>query len=165
MLMPPVVIENPVINSPSEEPQRYFRFNDDGITDEVAEGRRPSSYFVPIAPPKKKGAQLALPPDWIAERVQENAFINQVRERVVTWRHGGYTGITSLTRDLLAYWADPTRERPLFFCQTEALETAIYLGEVASKYGDAWIENTLREKNTAANPGLYRVAFKMATGA
>lgn len=30
------LIENPVINSPFEEPRRHFRFTDDGITDEIA---------------------------------------------------------------------------------------------------------------------------------
>ncbi len=36
--------------------------------------------------------------------------------------------------------------------------------EVAPKAGDGWIETSLREANDYANPGLYRVAFKMATG-
>jgi len=62
------------------------------------------------------------------------------------------------------YWNNPEREKKLFFCQIEALETAIYLAEVASKYGDAWIENKLREVNEDANPLLFRIAFKMATG-
>jgi type III restriction enzyme len=44
------------------------------------------------------------------------------------------------------------------------LETVIYITECAGKYGDAWIENSLREANQAANPLLYRIAFKMATG-
>lgn len=34
------LIENPVINSPFEEPQRHFRFADHGITDEIVPGRR-----------------------------------------------------------------------------------------------------------------------------
>jgi len=46
----------------------------------------------------------------------------------------------------------------------EALETAIYITEVAGKYGDAWIENDLRKFNEDANPLLLRVAFKTATG-
>lgn len=50
------------------------------------------------------------------------------------------------------------------FCQLEALETAIYLTEVAKKVNDAWIENFIQEENNDANPGLYRVALKMATG-
>jgi type III restriction enzyme len=27
-----VVIQNPILNSPFEEPRRHFRFDDDGIT-------------------------------------------------------------------------------------------------------------------------------------
>jgi type III restriction enzyme len=64
----------------------------------------------------------------------------------------------------LEYWQRPDREKNLFFCQIEALETAIYITEVAKKSGDAWIENFIRERNEGANPGLYRIALKMATG-
>ena len=35
-----VVIENPILNSPFEEAQRHWRFGDEGITDDVVEGRR-----------------------------------------------------------------------------------------------------------------------------
>ena len=35
---------------------------------------------------------------------------------------------------------------------------------MAKKYGDAWIENAIREGNDTSNPGLPRTAFKMATG-
>ena len=52
--MAQVVIENPVINSPYEEPACHFRFSDEGITNEVVTGRRTSSYFVPIARPKRR---------------------------------------------------------------------------------------------------------------
>ena len=44
-----VVIANPVINSPFEEPRLHFRFSEQGITDEIVLGRRQSEYFVPIA--------------------------------------------------------------------------------------------------------------------
>ena len=74
-------------------------------------------------------------------------------------------GATSTTRRLLAYWTNPDRERKLFFCQIEAVETAIYITEAARKYGDSWIENELRKANDTSNPGLPRIAFKMATGA
>jgi hypothetical protein len=47
----------PFLNSPFEEPRRHIKFNDEGITDEVVESRRPSSYVVPITTPKKKGKQ------------------------------------------------------------------------------------------------------------
>ena len=54
--MSQVVIENPMINAPFDEPTRHFRFSDEGITNEIDNGRRTSSYFVPIAKPKKKGS-------------------------------------------------------------------------------------------------------------
>ena len=165
--MAQVVIENPIINSPFNEPNRHFRFADEGITNEVVDGRRISSYFVPIArPKKKKGAtqQAFFDTEWTKDRIEENKLVNDIRRRVAIWRKGGYLGVTPTTARLIAYWTDPKREKKLFFCQIEALETAIYITEVAKKYSDAWIENTLREANDTANPGLPRMAFKMATG-
>ncbi len=162
--MSQVVIENPVINSPFDEPTRHFRFGDEGITNELVNGRRSSSYFVPIARPKKRGAQLTFDTEWTRERIEENKLINDIRRRVGLWRQGGYLGVTPTTARLLAYWTNPNREKKLFFCQIEALETVIYLTEVAKRYGDAWIENALRAANDTSNPGLPRIALKMATG-
>jgi type III restriction enzyme len=51
----------------------------------------------------------------------------------------------------------------MLFCQLEAAETAIYLGEAAQKMGDAWIRNALEEANERCNHGLNRIALKMAT--
>ena len=163
--MSDTVIDNPVLNSPFAEPTRHFRFTDEGITSEVVEGRRSSGYFVPIARPKKQSAgQLVFDTEWTQDRIEPNPFVNRVRAHVSRWRQGGYVGVTPTTARLIAYWTDPEREKPLFFCQNEALETVIYLTEVAKKYGDAWIENALRAANDTANPGLPRTAFKMATG-
>src|SRR5579859_2357221 len=157
--MSDAIIENPVINSPFEEPGRHFRFGDDGITNDIVESRRVSSYFVPIARPRSyKPSQLQLPEtEWTASRIQENEFINRIRARVAVWRKGGYVGITKTTARLLEHWNAPDRERRLFFCQIEALETLIYITEVAGKY-DAWIENDLRRYAQEANPDLFRVA-------
>jgi type III restriction enzyme len=163
--MSQVVIENPIINSPFDEPTRHFRFTDEGITNEIVDGRRVSSYFVPIAKPKKKGAkQRVFDTEWTQDRIEENKLVNDIRRRVALWRQGGYVGVTPTTARLIAYWTDPDREKKLFFCQNEALETAIYIAEVAKKFGDAWIENAIREANDTSNPGLTRTAFKMATG-
>jgi type III restriction enzyme len=164
--MQPVIIENPILNSPFKELSRHFGFSDEGITNDIVESRRVSSYFIPIAKPKKKGksAQLAFDTEWTQDRIEENEFINRIRGRVSVWRKGDYEGITKTTRHLLEYWTNPERERKLFFCQIEALETAIYLTEVANKYGDSWIENNIRRFNVDANPELFRIAFKMATG-
>lgn len=46
--MPHVVIENPILNSPCEEPSRHFAFSDEGITNDVVEGRRWESLNVPV---------------------------------------------------------------------------------------------------------------------
>ena len=163
-----VVIENPIINSAFLEPKRHFRFDDDGITDEILASRRISHYFIPIAQPKKKSKefkQLELNlGEWTQDRVEENKFINQVRDRVSLWRRGGYLYVTPTTKKLLAHWTNPDRERKLYFCQIEALEAVIYITEVAKKCGDNWIENQLRQFNEDANPLLFRMACKMATG-
>ncbi len=162
--VPPSVIANPILNAPFSEPERHFKFNDEGITDQIANGRRESGYFLPIASPRKKGGQLKFETEWTQDRFLSSPRINRIRERVNQWRSGGYVGCTRTTERLLQYWGDPTRERKLFFCQREALETAIYLTEVASHFGDAWIENELRKENTDFNGGLPRLAMKMATG-
>ncbi|MDP2167309.1 MAG: DEAD/DEAH box helicase family protein [Thermodesulfovibrionales bacterium] len=162
--MKDIIIENPILNSPFDEPKRHFKFSNEGITNEVVEERRLSSYFVPIAKSKKKGKQLVIATEWIEDRIEENRFINDVRRAVEKWRKGGYGGITKTTARLIEYWTNPKREKKLFFCQIEALETVIYITEVAKKQGDTWIENKLREFNQDANPELFRIALKMATG-
>ncbi|HVF53166.1 MAG TPA: DEAD/DEAH box helicase family protein [Actinomycetota bacterium] len=157
-------IDNPVLNSPFEEPRLHFKFDDQGITGEVVEERRVSTYFVPIPQSKKKAGQESFDTEWTKERMEENAFINQVRSEVKAWRDGGRIGVTRTTRRLLDHWTDSERERRLFFCQIEALETLIYITEVAPKSGRQWIEQKLKLENDRANPGLYRLAVKMATG-
>ena len=106
--------------------------------------------------PKKKGAQLALDNEWTQERIKENKFINEVRGTIAKWRFGGHPGVTSTTRQLLEYWTNPARERRLFFCQIEALETAIYLTEIADRQDGAWILSQLKDANagpqSAAEP-------------
>jgi hypothetical protein len=107
--MSQVVIENPVINSPFDEPTRHFRFGDEGITDEIVDGRRTSSCFVPIARPRKKGGQLVFDTEWVQERIQENELINDIRRRVALWRQAGYPGVTPTTARLLAYAIRPDK--------------------------------------------------------
>jgi type III restriction enzyme len=158
------VIENPIINSPFRVPTRHFKFDAEGITDEILTGRRPSSHFVPIPRAKKKGKQLQFETEWTKDRIEPNPVVDRIRQRVGAWRQGGYVGVTGTTSRLLGYWTREMRDKPLFFCQIEAVETAIYITEVARKYGDAWIENDLRSANDTSNPGLPRMALKMATG-
>jgi hypothetical protein len=41
------LIENPVINAPYVEPSKHFVFGNDGITNELADGRRESTFSSP----------------------------------------------------------------------------------------------------------------------
>jgi type III restriction enzyme len=157
-------ITNPVINGPYTEPLRHFRFDEEGVTDEIVEGRRRSEYFVPVPQTKKRGAQLQFDNEWTINRITPNEFVNDVRHRVDLWRRRGYQNVTSTTRRLLEYWSDEHRENKVLFCQREAAEVAIYLAEVAQKDGQLWIGNKLNEYAAEFNAGLPRVALKMATG-
>ena len=42
--MADALIENPILNSPFHEPERHFKFTGEGITNEIVQGRRSSSY-------------------------------------------------------------------------------------------------------------------------
>ena len=164
-----IVIENPVITSPFTEPARHFKFDDDGISNEILDGRRPSCYFIPIPKPKKKLTKVEeslfeMESALNSNRKMENKFINEMRDKVALWRKRGYFGITQTTKKLLEYWQDADREKKLFFCQIEALETAIYISEAAPKLKDAYTLSEWRRLNDEANSTLYRMAFKMATG-
>lgn len=159
------LIDNPIINSPYRMPDKHFRFDNDGITNEVVPARRPSSYFVPVPAPRKRGQQMQLDlPELTADQIRRNDFVNEIRDRVELWRKQGRPHVTPTTRRLLEHWADPERDNPILFCQLEAAETAIYLAEAAQKANQVWIRNRLAEHNTEHNQNLNRVALKMATG-
>jgi type III restriction enzyme len=162
--MKQVIIENPILNSPFDMPKRHFKFDEFGITDEIEESRRLSSYLIPIASPRKATKQPTFETQWLADRNKICDEINEIRSRVNLWRDQGYPGITPATRQLLDYWTRPTRERRLFFCQIEAVETIIYLTECAQKANDAFLVNRLKQHNQDAGTPLFRIASKMATG-
>lgn len=160
-------MKSPILNSPYFEPNRYFNADERGLTDEIIESRRPSSFYIPVPRAKTKQKKMELNTSegaFGSELQKENEFINKVRAKIKDWRANGYSGITKTSRDLLSYWCDDTRENKLFFCQIEALETLIYINEVAEKSGDGWIIGELKKASNDANPGIYRLAFKMATG-
>lgn len=164
MTSPP--IDNPILNSPYEPPDRYYEI-DNGPTGVIRDGRRPSESFIPIAV-SRKGRDAIVQTELdlhTGERSTQNTLINDLRRDVDRWRRGGhYDGATAISRKLLQHWADPTRENRVLFCQREAAETAIFLTEVAGRRGTADWRNRLEPENTAHNAGLPRVALKMATG-
>ncbi|WP_416201872.1 BPTD_3080 family restriction endonuclease [Thermoflexus sp.] len=143
-----MLVDNPIINSPFEEPTRYWAYEQGQPV--LKEGRRPAGYYLK---PRTRGPQMAL----LEEEFVPLELVNTIRERVRAWRERGYPGVTSITRQLLNYWNRPERERRLFFCQREAAETLIWLVEAppAEKQG-----LTIPKDN-----GLTRYACKMATGA
>lgn len=121
---PTQAVEDPIINSPYEEPKHYW-FYRDGVPVKMG-GRRSASYFYKT---KQTGqAQLSL----IKEENQDDLpLINALRKDVRRWRESGYRGASQVTKDLLNWWIREDRPRRLFFCQREAVETVIYLLELA----------------------------------
>lgn len=125
--------ENPIINSPFEKPEWHFELDADGQpTGKKLPGRRNSVYVVPVAASRRRGPnqrELALFEEEGGTRVHENALVNEIRKHVGQWRElpPRQWGVTPETQRLLLHWSDPWRERKLFFCQREAVETLIWL--------------------------------------
>jgi type III restriction enzyme len=160
-------LSNPILNSPFGAPERHFELGPNGPTGEIREGRRPSESYVPVPPSQKgKGDQQTLDFDVTGNRREQNTLINDIRREVERWRANNWNGVTPYTRKLLAHWAagPPDRDDPVFFCQREAAETAIFLAEVAGRHGTADYRRRLEPVNAEHNDGLPRVALKMATG-
>ena len=99
------------------------------------------------------------------------AMVNEIRGQVDQWRslrNPNDWRVTPETARLLQHWRhhDFSNLRP-FFCQVEAVETAIWLTEVAPKAGQVGrrLLGRLANANNDANPELARLALKLATGA
>ncbi len=159
-------IENPILNGPYDPPTRYFELGLQGPTGTILEGRRQSESFIPVPVSRKKRAagQASLDFDTTGERRERNELINDIRRQVGLWRARNYPGVTAISRKLMQYWADPSRENRVLFCQREAAETAIYLAEAAGRQGEPDFRQRLAEQNRIHNDDLPRVALKMATG-
>ena len=77
-------------------------------------------------------------------------------------------GVTAVSQRLLEHWRRPQEwwagPRP-FFCQLEAVETIIWLTEVAPRRAASkGLLDQIANANEEANPELFRLAMKMATG-
>ena len=172
--------DHPILNSPYTIPSRHHALDKDGQPLDLPpiNGRRPSKLITPVPKAKKKGkvAQQAslvmLDEQDLSTADQEynaNWIINEIRGHVTTWRtipNPKDWGVTPVTARLLQHWRHHEFQgvRP-FFCQVEAVETAIWLTEVArtqKRYAAIW--SHIRGANEQANPDLLRIALKMATG-
>ena len=171
--------DRPILNSPYECPARHWELDESGQpTNRILDRRRQVSFITPIPKPKKvKGAQQNLDLDEAASQVatEDQQYelaqtINSVRSAVDRWRtltDLGEWRVTPETARLLHHWRRHRFNdiRP-FFCQVEAVETAIWLTEVAPQLGAGrqFLEH-LDRVNKEANPALSRLALKLATGA
>ena len=174
--------EAPILNSPYEYPRQHWELDETGQpTQQIIESRRRAEFITPIPKPKKRRGssekQTALALDEGQGLSTENqqyilmAIINGVRQEVDRWRSipdSSKWGVTPETARLLKHWRHHRFSgiRP-FFCQVEAAETAIWLTEVAPRAGLAANKfiHHLESANSEANPGLPRLALKLATGA
>ena len=99
------------------------------------------------------------------------AIINAVRQEVGKWRalpNPNTWHVSPETARLLQHWRHHkfSGVRP-FFCQVEAVETVIWLSEVAPQLGksaERFLDH-LTNASFSANPELLRLALKLATGA
>ncbi len=172
--------ERPILNSPYGYPSRHWELDGQGQpTQKIAETRRRAEFITPIPKPRKRGAsdQASLVFDedkglsTSAQQYAHTAIINAVRREVDKWRalrSPNDWRVTPETARLLQHWRHHAFSdiRP-FFCQVEAVETAIWLTEVApqiGKVGERFLEH-LANANRDANPELMRLALKLATGA
>jgi type III restriction enzyme len=173
--------EQPILNSPYECPSRHWELDEHGQpTQKVVDSRRRAEFITPIPKPKKRkgkrDTQTSLPLgddtglSTTKQQYESMSFISEVRNAVSLWREKlkpSEWGVTPETARLLKHWRSHkfAGVRP-FFCQVEAVETAIWLTEVAphSANGKRVLEYLARA-NEDANPGIMRLALKLATGA
>ncbi|HUL11761.1 MAG TPA: DEAD/DEAH box helicase family protein [Methylococcaceae bacterium] len=173
--------EKPILNSPYEYPSRHWELDEKGQpTLQIIQHRRRAEFITPIPRPKKrKGAveqqQLFFDDDLglstVDQQYDPTPIINELRRYVDSWRklpNPNDWGVTPETARLLQYWRHRNFNtvRP-FFCQVEAVETTIWLTEVAPKMGKSGSKflDHLAGANQNANPELMRLALKLATGA
>lgn len=172
--------DHPILNSPYERPSRHWELDESGQpTQQVLETRRRAEFITPIPKPKKQ-KKSPKQQDFIfdegvglsdtAQQYDPTSIINEVRSHVDSWRalpNPAQWQVTPETARLLQHWRhhDFNGVRP-FFCQVEAVETAIWLAEVApsTRHGKLLLEH-LAAANKDANPELMRLALKLATGA
>jgi type III restriction enzyme len=154
-------VPEPIINSPFEEPARHWLIVE-GEPAEICDGRRPSVYY--YRDPKQAIIKHEIGTGGVPIEMQ---LVNQIRERIKTWRREAYTGVTRTTLELLQWWTRDGREKRLFFAQLEAAETIIFLIESRLDFRQG-IEIPRDEpsddRKADGYGGFARYACKMATG-
>ena len=143
--------DHPILNSPYDYPLRHWELDKDGQpTQKVIETRRRAEFITPIPKPKKRRSSLEQQQIVFDEgkglsseqqQYDQTSLINAVRQEVDKWRsipNPNNWQVTPETARLLQHWRNHKFNsiKP-FFCQIEAVETAIWLTEVAPQAGKA----------------------------
>jgi type III restriction enzyme len=121
---------------------------------------------------------------WAPSQSQLDAFQNayekllpplvyKVRLAVAEWRNNGYEGVSETTRSLLNFWFNQEhligqKKFSFFFSQREAIESIVYLYEVAKakdKYELMRFDSSNRISAGMFDENWTRYVTKMATGA
>jgi type III restriction enzyme len=153
--------DRPILNSPYASPSQHWELDESGQpTQKILDTRRRAEFITPIPKPKKRKSSPKYDP---------TSIINEVRGRgvVACLPNPNQWQVTPETARLLQHWRHHkfSGVRP-FFCQVEAVETAIWLTEVAPHWAKAGkVLDHLASANNDANPELMRLALKLATGA
>ena len=169
--------KKPILNSPYEYPSSHWEMVNGLPTQKIISTRRRAEFITPIPKPKKQNSantdifdeSLGLSDG--SQKYDPISIINELRMHVDAWRELPSEQdwlVTPDTARLLKHWRHYQFNglRP-FFCQVEAVEVAIWLAEVAPKRGNTGKNflDYLKNANEDANPGLLRLALKLATGA
>jgi type III restriction enzyme len=164
---------NPILNNPYEEPKLHYATDSEGALNysDVRNGRRIHTPDIQVIP-TRQGPQSEMfeVNDYAADYAEY--LINLCRKEIGKWRNDRYPGTTRITKELLHYWflnEERFVTKKLFFAQQEAVETAVWLNEIAEKSNAGQhILNQLRKGQQTVGDDpvdqLPRIAFKMATG-
>jgi len=174
--------DSPILNSPYEYPLRHWELDEDGQpTQRIIPSRRSAKFITPVPKPKKRGKSNLRQREIVSgdgkglstreQQYDPTSIINAVRREVDSWRsepNPNNWRVTPETARLLQHWRNhPFQGIRPFFCQVEAMETLIWLTEVAPNLGKEakGFLGHLTNANNDANPELNRLALKLATGA
>jgi len=159
--------ERPILNSPYKYPARHWELDDQGQpTQQIIESRRRAEFITPVPKPRKRKGSTAQQRmifdegKGLSTEQQEydpTSIINELRGYVDAWRslpNPNDWHVTPETARLLQHWRHHRFNdiRP-FFCQVEAIETVIWLTEVAPHVGKSGKRFMNSLKNLTTNPG------------
>ena len=120
-------VEQPILCSPYNEPDTHWVYNTETGEASQHPGRREAGYWYKTQRTGTEQLQMGFVQE---EERDDLPLVNALRSDVRRWRESNYRNVTNVTRELLRHWTREDRERRLFFCQREAVETIIWLAEI-----------------------------------